>query len=272
MQHLASRQSLDATTDALLSTAANLDDYGLQTLGDELRSVGELFDNELALRRALSDNSVPTEKKTTLLGNLLRGKVSDATSRVMEKVVAADWSTGKDLTEALGRLSRTAMFLRAERAGELDDVEDQIFRFGRIIEANPSLSSTLDDVNGNADARRAVINRLLDGKAHPLTVEMLSTLASDTHGRSFSYGVDQLVEEAAQRKDKAVAVVTSPVELTSEQSGRLNAALAKIYRRPIIVHVQVDPSIQGGLVVRVGDEVIDGSVAGRIAEVKSRLG
>jgi len=271
MQHLASRQSLESVTDSLLSTAANLDDTGLRTVGQDLKSVADLLNRELAVRRALSDGSVPAANKTELVRRLFSGKVGDPALRVLERVVSADWSTGRDLTEALGRLSRTAQFLRAERSGELDDVEDQIFRFGRIIEGNPELSAALDDHSGNRDDRIALVDRLLANKAHPLTVEMLMALAADPGGRSFSFGVDQLVQEAAQRKDKVVAVVSSPVDLSGEQLGRLNAALAKIYRRPVVVHVQVEPGLLGGLEIKVGDEVIDGSVAGRLAEIRSRL-
>ncbi|WP_111765471.1 F0F1 ATP synthase subunit delta [Nakamurella deserti] len=271
MQHLASRQSLGASTETLLSIAATLDDTGLRTLGEELKSVADLFNRELGIRRALSDSSVDAESKTALAQRLLGGRIGDPARRVLDKVVRENWSTGRDLTDALGRLSRTAMFLRAERSGELDNVEDEIFRFGRIISGNPDLSNALDDKQGTPEARTNLVDRLLANKVHPLTVEMLMALASDPGGRSFSYGVDQLVAEAAQRKDKVVAVVTSAVPLTDDQSARLNAALVRIYRRPVVVHVEVEPGLQGGLLVKVGDEVIDGSVAGRIAEIRSRL-
>ncbi len=271
MQHLASRQSLASSTDTLLTSAATLDDSGLRTLGEELKAVADLFNRELGIRRALSDSSVDAESKRALAHRLLDSRVGEQTRRVLDKVVGETWSTGRDLTDALGRLSRTAMFLRAERSGELDDVEDQIFRFGRIIEGAPALSNALDDKQGSPEARTQLVDRLLAGKAHPLTVEMLMELARDPGGRSFSFGVDQLVAEAAQRKDKIVAVVTSPVALSDEQAARLNAALVRIYRRPVVVHVEVDPALQGGLLIKIGDEVIDGSVAGRLADIRSQL-
>lgn len=271
MQHLASRQSLASSTETLLASAATLDDSGLRTLGEELKAVANLFNRELGIRRALADASVAADSKTSLAHRLLDGRVGEQTRRVLDKVVTENWSTGRDLTDALGRLSRTAMFLRAERSGDLDNVEDEIFRFGRIIEGNPSLSNALDDKQGTPEARTHLVDQLLANKVHPLTVEMLMELAHDPGGRSFSYGVDQLVAEAAQRKDKVVAVVTSPVALSDEQSARLNAALVRIYRRPVVVHVEVDPALQGGLLVKIGDEVIDGSVAGRIAEIRSQL-
>lgn len=271
MQHLASRQSLGATTETLLATAATLDDAGLHTLGNELKAVSALFNRELGVRRALSDASVDPQSKTALVRRLLGDRVGEPTRRILDRAVTESWSSGRDLTDSLARLSRTAMFLRAERSGELDSVEDEIFRFGRIISGNPDLSNALDDKQGTPEARTQLVDRLLANKVHPLTVEMLMALAADPGGRSFSNGVDQLVSEAAQRKDKVVAVVTSAVPLTDEQSARLNAALVRIYRRPVVVHVEIEPALQGGLVVKVGDEVIDGSVAGRLAEIRSGL-
>jgi F-type H+-transporting ATPase subunit delta len=271
MLALISRESLDATTETLLSSAANLDDAGLQTLGTELAGVAALLKREVTLRRALSDSSVPSESRSLLLARLIGGKVSGLTSVIAEKAVGSEWASGADLATAIARLGRTAMFLRAERAGDLDNVEDQIFRFGRTLQAHPELAVVLDDQTGSPQARRRVVEQLLGGKAAPLTVELLTALADDTHGHSFTRGVDQLVEEAAHRQEKAVALVTSAVELNASQQGRLRAALENLYHRQVVLHIQVDPDLQGGLLVRVGDEVIDGSVAGRIAEIKARL-
>jgi F-type H+-transporting ATPase subunit delta len=271
MLNLVSQQSLAELTESTLGIAADLDDSGLRTLGGELAAVAGLLRSEPAVRRALSDSSVAASRRSDLVRQLFGSKVSSSTSRVLNNVVSAEFSTGGDLVTALRRLGRTAMFLRAERTGTLDDVEDQIFRFGRLIAGNPELARALDDQHRATRDKEELIRRLLDGKAAPLTVELLSALAGDSEGRAFSYGVDQLVDEAAQRQVKVVAMVTSAVELTPDQQARLTAGLQHIYSRPVVIHVDVDPSLQGGLLVRVGDEVIDGSISGRIAELKARL-
>jgi F-type H+-transporting ATPase subunit delta len=271
MQHLVSRESMTSATDALLSVAADLDDSGLQTLGSELSAVAALLRREATVRRALADSSVPAATRSALAERLLSPRVGVPTLQVVSEVVAKEWASSIDLRDGLARLGRTAMFLRAERVGDLDDVEDQIFRFGRILAAHPELAVLLDDQTGRDDAKRDLVQRLIGDKAAPLTVELLTNLALDTHGRSFSYGLDQLVEEAAQRQEKVVAVVTSAVALTDAQTERLTAGLQRIYRRPVLVHVDVDRDLVGGLTVRVGDEVIDGSISGRIAELKARL-
>ena len=109
------------------------------------------------------------------------------------------------------------MFLRAERAGELDEVEDQLFRFGRILDASPELSVILDDPITTGAARASLVGRLLDGRAHQLTTDLLGQLALDPGARSFSHGVQEIVVQAAERKDKIVATVEAATSLTIEQ-------------------------------------------------------
>ena len=163
------------------------------------------------------------------------------------------------------------MFLRAERAGELDEVEDQLFRFARIVDGSPELSVILDDPSTPPDSRASLVGRLLNGRAHSLTAELLEQLARDPGGRPFTHGVRDIVEQAAERKDRVVASVQSATALTVEQTSRLTAALAKIYGRPVSVHIEVEPALAGGIKVRVGDEVIDGSVSGRLDALRRRL-
>ena len=121
------------------------------------------------------------------------------------------------------------------------------------------------------DARAALVDRLLTGRATPLTVELLTGLAQHPGGRSFAHGVHELVEQAAERKDKLVAVVQSAAELTDGQVDRLRAALQRIYHRELVLHVAVEPDLLGGLRIQVGDEVIDGSVAGRLDTLRRAL-
>ena len=81
----------------------------------------------------------------------------------------------------------------------------------------------------------------------------------------------ELVELAAARRERYVAYVTAPGPLTEQQETRLSTALARIYGRTVSLRVAVDPDLLGGLVVRVNDEVIDGSVLSRLTSLKHRL-
>ena len=271
MQHIASTQALSESTDRLLLAAASLDDTGLGVLGSDLAGVGNLLSREPSLRRTLSEATTDVEHRAGLMASLLTGKVGDPAAAIVDFVVRQPWATGRDLADGLTRLSRTALFLRAERSGELDEIEDQLFRFGRIVEGAPELSVVLDDPSLPGEARSSLVSRLLTGRVHQLTADLLEQLALDPRGRSFSHGVGEIVAQAAERKDKIVAIVEAATSLSIEQTNRLTAALTKIYGRPVSVHVLIQPELHGGIKVRVGDEVIDGSVAGRLDELRRRL-
>ena len=271
MGHIASKQALSAATHRLLQQAATLDDTGLGALGSDLSGVGGVLNREATLRRALSEATTDVEHRAGLMSSLFGGKIGEPAKGLVDFVVRQSWATGRDLADAFVRLGRTAMFLRAERSGELDEIEDQLFRFGRIIQGSPELSVLLDDPVMLGDARAALVNRLLAGRAHRLTSDLLEQLAREPGHRSFSHGVDAIVTQAAERKDKIVATVEAATSLSIEQTSRLTASLTRIYGRPVSVHVLVKPSLRGGILVRVGDEVIDGSVAGRLDALRRRM-
>lgn len=271
MQHIASRESLKATNDFLLSTAESLDEEKLTALGFELESIADLLLNEVPLRRTLSETTLDSGTRENIAERLLSGKVSGEALSVVKFAVAQHWSSSRDLQEAMRRVSRTAMFRRAERTSELDEVEDQLFRFSRIVDASPELSVILDDPTADPSARSALVDRLLSGKAHPLVTQLVDALARDTAGRSFTHGVRELVDQAAQRQQKIVAIVKTAIPLTAEQTTRLVASLGRIYGRQVSAHVEIEPSIVGGIRVQVGDEVIDGSVAGRLEALRRRM-
>jgi F-type H+-transporting ATPase subunit delta len=271
MAGLASQHALAESTSSLLRAAATMDELALGTIGEDLAAFAGVLARQPHLRRVLTETTIEHQHKATMASSLLTGKVGERSLAVITSSLAHRWSSGSDLVDGLRRLSRTAMFLRAERAGELDEVEDQLFRFGRIVDGNPDLSVVLDDPATAPAARAALVDRLLSGRVHPLTVDLLTSLARDPGGRSFSHGVVELVDQAAERRDKVVATVTSAVPLTAAQNDRLRASLKKIYARDVAVHVIVDPALGGGLRVRVGDEVIDGSVSGKLDTVRQRL-
>lgn len=271
MANLVSEQSVAAASAGLLQAAATMDEAALTATADELSSVATLLADRVTLRRLLTETTAVDGARQALAQRLFEGKIAPASLAVVLGAVGQRWSSGRDLVEGLRSLARTALFLRAERLHELDEVEDEIFRFGRILDANPQLALVLDDPAVSAAGRVDIITRLLAGKGHPLTTDLLVGLAKDPGGRTFAHGVAQLVEQAAQRQDKLVAIVTAARPLDDAELTRLRAALAKIYSRAVVVHLEVDPALGGGLTVRVGDEVIDGSISGRLRAIATTL-
>jgi F-type H+-transporting ATPase subunit delta len=279
--HAASRDALAASEQKLLDVvggAAKPAGRGkaaagpsARELGAELFSVVRLLDQEPGLRRTLGDSSAEPSRRADLLTRLLSGKVSDQALQVLVAAVGDRWSTPRELVDGLDELGRTALLVHAERENRLDAVEDELFRFGRIVAADSELERALTDRTAPADAKRSLLQTLLGDKVDAVTVELVEQLVTTPRGRSVISGLDELAAAAAQRRERSVAYVVAPVPLTEQQEERLADTLTRIYSRPIALHVEVDPDVQGGLVIKVGDEVIDGSVTGRLDELRRRL-
>lgn len=267
----ASRVSLGEATDRLDSHVDGASGADLERLGNELFSVLRLLVGERSLRRNLADPSVPAAARSSLVDRLLGERVGRPTLDVLSDLVSARWSESVDLLAAVETLARRATLGPAEKDGTLDDVEDELFRFGRILDREPELSALLADRETPDDKRVELLHSVLADKVSPVTEALLAETVRTTRGRSLDLVSEELSELAAARRDRYVAHVRTPVRLTAAQEQRLTESLSRLYGRPISLQAELDPDLLGGLVVRVGREVIDGSVAGKIAAARRQL-
>ena len=247
-------------------------------VGEELFGVVAVLDEQVGLRRALSDPAVDAKRKADLAKGIFGSHVSDITLRIVTEVVRARWSRMRDLADAVETLAVLAMLTEADahpgsghRAGESDDVEDELFRFGRIVEANAALRSALADAALPDENKVSLINALVEDKARPVTVQLLTQIATRPRGRSPEDAIAEYADVASRRRARLVARVTTAVALSDSEVARLQEALAGLYGHEVHLQIEVDADIVGGVVVQVGDEVLDGSVAGRLAEARRRL-
>ncbi|MFF8608388.1 F0F1 ATP synthase subunit delta [Streptomyces sp. NPDC015346] len=259
----AARESLDALTDNTSVDAAKL--------SGELAAVTALLDREVSLRRVLTDPAQAGEAKAELAGRLLSGQVGGETVDLVSGMVRSRWSQSRDLVDSVEELANTADLTAAQQAGALDDVEDELFRFGRIVSSSTELRSALTDKAATASAKSELLRGLLGGKANPVTERLVVRLVTQPRGRSLEAGLESLSKLAAARRDRMVAVVTSAVPLSDQQKQRLGAVLAKLYGRQMHLNLDVDPTVLGGISVQVGDEVINGTIAERLDEATRRL-
>jgi F-type H+-transporting ATPase subunit delta len=264
----ASRAALAATRKKLDDRIARAGVAERDRLGDDLSAAAALLGAQPVIRRHLADPSVPPDIRRKMVEALFGGKVSQISLRILGDVVASRWSRPLDLVEGLEELAIQALLALAERDGSLDDVEDELFRFGRILAAHPRLATLLGDESAPAQRRGQLLDDLLADRAHPVTRRLLQQAVRAPRRRRIEELVDKLVDRAAARRERSVAHVTAAGPLSEQQEQRLIEVLTRIYRRPISLKVDVDPALLGGLVIRVGDEVIDGSVAARLQRAR----
>lgn len=262
-----SRRALAAVRD---SAAETLRASSAET-GTQVLSVASLLGREASLRNALADNGATAQRRVSLAEGLLSGKVSASAIDVVTAAVGQRWSRPRDLVEGLELLGAEALLAFAESEGRIDAVEEELFRFGRVLDSSSELQILMTDPGVGESVKAAVVGDLLAGRAQPETVTLLTHVVSTPAVDSVGERLDVLLALAAERRQMLLADVRAPVPLTDAQAERLAAALSRIYGQPVSLAVSLDEDLLGGAVVRVGDEIIDGSVASRLAAARRSL-
>jgi F-type H+-transporting ATPase subunit delta len=267
----ASRESFRSALERLNAYAARADAENVVATGDELLSVAGLLRGEPRLRRALTDPSRRADQRAELLRSLVHGRVSDTTLELATLVGGGRWSKPSDLLDAVERLGVEALLAGAERDEELAEVEDELFRFGQVVDGDPALSGALADVVAPPAQRAELVHALLDGKARPVTAKLVEVALEGFGGRGFDAGLTRLVELAAERRARQVAYVTVASPLSDEDERRLGAKLSELYGREVSIKQTVDPDVLGGASVLVGSDLYDGTVLRRINDTRKAL-
>ncbi|WP_295642442.1 F0F1 ATP synthase subunit delta [uncultured Corynebacterium sp.] len=270
--HAASREALERLLQALdkgLNESTEQVGTGANT-GSELFDFVDALDTERSLRIALIDSAQPAEKRVALVKELLSGKVSNSTEELVSAAVSQTWSNTRDFRAGLVQLGRRALLRSAEAQGQLARVEDELFQLARIVENEPQLELLLADRAASVDARRDLLAKVLYGKVTS-TTEALALQAVGRLRQRPVEELDTLCNEVAGLTGREVARVRSAAKLTEQQQTLLEQKLETIYGRKIAVHSEVDSSLLGGAVIRVGDEVIDGSTAGKLQRLRRSL-
>jgi len=239
-------------------------------LGGELFAVTHLLDREPGLRRALTDATSPAAARSGLARRLLDGRVSAPTMDLVSGMADLRWSSPRDLADTAEELGVLATAAAAEGGGQLDDLEDELFRFSRIVGTEPALRSALED-QGPDEGKRGLLDTLLAAKVTPAALQLITQAVIHPRGRNLETALDEYGRLAADWRQRLIAVVRVASGLTEQQRGRLAAALAHAYGHDVHLNVVVDPRVVGGISVQIGDEFIDGSVASRLAQLRQRL-
>ena len=230
-------------------------------VSEGLYAVAALLDREPSLRRAFTDPASSPDARRGLAQALLGRQLDPAALAVLSDLVAQRWSSPADLRAAVEVLAADAALRAAEHDGVLDDVEDELFRFARLLEREPALRRALTDPGLPDDRKSGLLRELLGERAHPQTLRLVEIAVTRSRGRSVETVLDELADLAAQRRSRFVAQVRVARPLEPQQEARLVAALERLYGRQIQLQVDVDPAVLGGISVRVGDEVLDGTRA-----------
>lgn len=238
--------------------------------GTDLFSVTALLDREPGLRRVLTDPSTAAAAKGDLVRQLLGDQVDAAAADVTATAAGQRWSASRDLGDALEHAGVVAQVVAAERNGQADELEDELFRFNRIVAGERRLREALGDRSVPVAHRAELVRSLVGDKATEPTLRLVEQALAGRH-RSLAVALEEYQEVAAERRERLVATVRVAQPLSEDSRRRLTEALGRQYDHPVHLNVVVDEEVLGGLRVEIGDEIIDGTVAGRLDEARRRL-
>jgi len=159
----------------------------------------------------------------------------------------------------------------AQAEEHLSDVEDELFRFARIIQGNDDLRMALSNPGQPAERRAAIVDDLLENRSLQMTRSIAAFIVGAGRGHDLPAIVERFVELAAQSREHEVAEVRSAVPLDDAQIDKLGKALGRATNKNVEVRVVVDPTLLGGIVATIGDTVIDGTVRHRLEQLKETL-
>jgi F-type H+-transporting ATPase subunit delta len=163
------------------------------------------------------------------------------------------------------------LFEIARASGELERVEDELFQVARAFEASEELRDTLGNPSVPSDRKEAIVEDLIGGRASRFTVGTVEFVVATGHARDLPSIVDGLAAAAAASRSRELAEVRSAIELDDHTVSRLEAALGRATGKQVEVKVVVDPTVVGGIVARVGDVVIDGTVRRHLDSLRHAL-
>ena len=241
-----------------------------EQIGDQLFAVVRLLDSEHGLRRALADSGKPAAEKTAVTRRLMHGRVSEATEGLVADAAAGHWASSNDFADALELLAIEALAMAAQYGGTLDDLEDDLFRFARLVSGQTGLRAALIGPT-TSDAKASLLTSLLSDKVSGPSLSLITQVLTHPRGRSPQAVLDLCASIAARRREQLIAVVRVATELTAAQRQRLTDTLRSTYGQGIHLNVVHDPAVVGGMSVQIGDELVDGTAASRLAEVRRKL-
>ncbi len=166
----------------------------------------------------------------------------------------------------------TGLFEIARAEGEPDKVQAELLQVARVFESSDELRAVVSDPAVPIERRAGIVHDLLGGRASDATVAAIDFIVASGRAADLPAIADSLAEVAAASRQREVAEVRTASPLDADQVARLEDALARATGKQVELKVVVDPEVVGGLVARVGDTVIDGTVRRRLDSLRSALG
>jgi F-type H+-transporting ATPase subunit delta len=175
------------------------------------------------------------------------------------------------LNQAVARRYASALFDLAQEKGLVDQVDQEFGMVVQMADANPQLRAVVNDVLMSPEVKSGLIQKLFTGKVSPLVLNFLLVVVRKRREAFFPQMYRSYLDLANEARGIVEVEVRSAVPLPEELAQTLEHKLVARLGKRVKFQTQVAPELIGGLVVRVGDELMDGSVRTRLRRMRERL-
>ncbi len=266
-----SRVSVLSLRGALDEKVNNLSANDAAQFSNDLFTILTVLSSSVGMRRALTDNSRDAAAKAELISNLFGKNIGATAQSILATAASLRWSSPSELADAIEQIAVEAESVVADKNNELDKLEDQLFDFSQVLTANPELRQALNTSADSDSGKVALLESIIKGKYANSTINLLRRVVSLRRGRNIDATLAAYSHYVTIRRNRVVAHVTTAVALDPAQQQNLISALSKAIGKTVHINVEVDPKVLGGLSIRYGDEIIDGTVVNRLAEASRAL-
>ena len=253
-----------ASREALLKISANLKETNIsETLPSELLQVAAVLHGSASLTSAFTDVAA-AQQKAALISRLFSSNTPELCDFIGQ-VASERWSDSGEMIAGIENLAIRAAALISQ------DTADELLAVAEAFNSSHELELSLGNRLANPAAKVAVIDRLFSSRVSAQTLAIVKHLIAYAKERKLSPVLQGAAEVAAAQLGYSIAEVTTSVDISDEQAERLRDALSKNAGKPVKLHKIIDPTLVGGVRVKLADEIIDGSVSSRLANLRLQL-
>jgi F-type H+-transporting ATPase subunit delta len=266
-----SRQSLAALRAALDNALKGVSAADASALSSGLFKALVAIDSSTGLRRALTDSARDSSSKADLVSDLFKKSLDGQALALVATATSLRWSSPSGIADAIEQIAVEAEAAAANLSDSLDRVQNEIFTFSKLLIENPDLRTALSDRAQSAESKEALLKSIFGAKFCASTNSLLSHSVQSRRARSIEKTIDAYSQAVTARRNRVNAHIKSSIALSDVQAKKLADSLTKQIGQPVHLNIEIDPSILGGISIRFGDEVIDGTISNRLAEASRAL-
>ena len=266
-----SRQSLAALRVALDSALKGVSADDASAISSGLFKALVAIDSSTGLRRALTDSARDASSKSDLVSDLFKKSLTGPVLALLANATSLRWSSPSGIADAIEQIAVEAEATAANLGNSLDQVQSEIFTFSKLLIENPDLRTALSDRAQSPAAKQELLNSIFGKKFSNSTKNLLAHSVEARRARSIEKTIDAYSHAVTARRNRVNAHIKSSIALSDVQAKKLADSLTKQIGQPVHLNIEIDPSILGGISIRFGDEVIDGTISNRLAEASRAL-